>query len=502
MQSRGITTRLLRDGSWNLAGVLLPVPVAVIAVPYLLRALGDARFGLLTLAWAVMAYFTLFNLGLGRASTHEIAALPAHGSRDRLRRIVWTSLAGHAGLGVIGCALLVALAGPLAAAFNLEPSLEAEFRTALMLLALSVPVLLLTTALGAVLEGFGRFDLVNVVRLPASLWTYAAPLAIVTWSAGLPAVIGTIVLGRALALLAYVAAVSRVAADVWPPVAPSRDVLRPMVALGFWVTVGTIVLPLVTAWDRFALGVRVSAEAVGHYAAPYEVVTKLWTISGALMGAAFPAFTAVWSTNRPEAGLVLRHAAAALYMAAVPAGVVIVATAPLLLPWWLGEAFAGEAVPVAQWLTIGVVASVIAQAGFTFLQATGRAGWVGRLQLSEVLVYSVGAWLAAGTWGAAGVAVVWSARAFVDCVALLVAANRQVRSVGVPAFTRAQWLGLLLVPAGAFAAVLGAETAEAGVVLRSVLACVAGGGALAWGWWGLIDRQTRAGWLLRLQRTP
>ena len=45
---------LKRSLAWNAVGTLLPVLAAVVAVPLLIDGLGDDRFGLLTLVWALV----------------------------------------------------------------------------------------------------------------------------------------------------------------------------------------------------------------------------------------------------------------------------------------------------------------------------------------------------------------------------------------------------------------------------------------------------------------
>jgi O-antigen/teichoic acid export membrane protein len=47
--------------------------VAVFCIPILIGGLGKDRFGVLTLAWAVIGYASLFDLGLGRALTQLVA---------------------------------------------------------------------------------------------------------------------------------------------------------------------------------------------------------------------------------------------------------------------------------------------------------------------------------------------------------------------------------------------------------------------------------------------
>ena len=490
----------LRNSGWNLAGLLVPVPIAIAVVPALIRGLGEVRFGLLTIAWAVMGYFTLFDLGLGRATTREIAAAISNGERDRLGRLIWSSISAHALLGLAGFAVFAALSAPLTSAFDLRAPMADEFRRSLLWLTISVPVLVVTAAFRGILEGFDRFDLVNIIRLPSSAWTYLAPWAVMLWTPELPAVVSVIVVGRILSLGAHVVACITIAPVVRRPAAPSLRALRPMIVLGWWLTLGTIVLPLMSSWDRFVIGAQVSPEAVGRYAAPYEVVTKLWVFSGALMGAAFPIFTAAWTSNRPRLGTLLRHGTAALLIAVIPAAMIIIASAPVLLPLWLGTGFGGESVPIARWLAMGVAASVVAQAGLTFLQASGRANWVARVQTIEVIAYGGLSWWAAGRWGATGVAFVWFVRAVVDCGILLLAADALARSAGSAAFSREQWFGLSMVPAASLSVVALASAARAPQLVQAAAVSIVSVLALGWAWWGLIDRDMRVVWRQSLRR--
>ena len=63
-----------RNSALNLIGQGIPLLAAFFAIPLLLRGLGTDRFGVLTLAWIVIGYFSLFDLGLGRALTQVVSA--------------------------------------------------------------------------------------------------------------------------------------------------------------------------------------------------------------------------------------------------------------------------------------------------------------------------------------------------------------------------------------------------------------------------------------------
>lgn len=70
--------RLVRHSLYNVLGLGLPLLVAVFCIPVLIQKLGNANFGLLTLIWAVVSYFGLFDLGLGRALTQRLSVVLTH----------------------------------------------------------------------------------------------------------------------------------------------------------------------------------------------------------------------------------------------------------------------------------------------------------------------------------------------------------------------------------------------------------------------------------------
>jgi O-antigen/teichoic acid export membrane protein len=56
---------LKRNTIWNLAGTGLPLLLGAITIPYLIARVGVEAFGVLTLVWALIGYFSLFDFGLG-----------------------------------------------------------------------------------------------------------------------------------------------------------------------------------------------------------------------------------------------------------------------------------------------------------------------------------------------------------------------------------------------------------------------------------------------------
>ena len=96
---------LRKNTLWNLFGSSLPLITAVLCIPYCLNNLGGEAFGVLTLIWALVGYFSLFDLGAGRALTYEISRLQNDALKAKVPSVLragllLTILAGLAGTSI------------------------------------------------------------------------------------------------------------------------------------------------------------------------------------------------------------------------------------------------------------------------------------------------------------------------------------------------------------------------------------------------------------------
>ena len=166
---------LARNTLLNLIGQAVPLLVAVVAIPFVVRGLGTERFGLLSLAWVVLGYFTIFDLGLGRATTKYVAEALGKGEEDQVPHIIWTAVTVQAIMGFVGAIVLLGITDLLVGrVLNIPPELLGEARVTFHLLALSIPVVLISSSFSGVLEAAQRFDLINAVRDPLQHLIYCS----------------------------------------------------------------------------------------------------------------------------------------------------------------------------------------------------------------------------------------------------------------------------------------------------------------------------------------
>ncbi|MCC7053633.1 MAG: flippase [Gemmatimonadaceae bacterium] len=446
---------LMRNGAFSLVTSAAPIPVALIALPLLTRHLGTERLGLLALAWAWLGYATLLDFGLGRALTRMVAANDAGSAiASPIRAYVATA---HVTLTIVG--LLVGLLGAVVAPWyvthvlQVSAVLRSDAVMSSVLFALSVPAVTGASAPRAVLEARQRFTAINFVRLPVSVGTFLVPLLLLPFTASLTVIAATLAGVRLWAWWRY-ASLARAELTRSPGDGAATAYLRPLLRAGAWMTVSNVLSPLMTVADRFLIGSFISVSAVALYAVPWEAITKLWIVPGALMMVVFPAVAAAAESEPGRMAPLYAAAVRLLTALVVPACCVACLLAPWLLQLAGGAQYSGDSVTVLRILAIGLAANCIAAAPITILQASGRAKWTATLHLLEVVPFALLLWVGVQRAGIVGVAAAWSIRAV--CDALLLAALSQrvaalpVRSMllsagGVASVALCAWLGSALI---------------------------------------------------------
>ena len=411
--------RLARDSAFNLIGQGVPFLAALFAIPLLIRGLGTDRFGVLTLAWMVVGYFSLFDLGLGRALTQVVAEQLGEGGTLRAPPVVWAALGLMLALGSLGAAVLALMSPWLVhSALKVPAALQPETLLSFYVLAAAIPIVVVTAGLAGILSAFQRFGVLNAIRAPMGIYSFLAPLTILPFSQSLLLVTAVLVVGRLLACGAHLIACLPVMPGLRSVVVLRYSAVRPLFHFGAWMSVTNVIGPLMVYLDRFVVGAIVSVAAVAYYATPYELVTRLLIVPGAILGVLFPAFAA--SYRQDHDGMVRLFVRGTKYIALLlfPVVLVITAFAHEGLRWWLGDEFAQHSSPVLQCLAIGVFINSLAQLFATLVQGVGRPDLTAKLHVLELPIYLPSLWWVIHSYGVIGAAMVWTGRVALDGVLL------------------------------------------------------------------------------------
>ena len=406
---------LARNTFYNLIGYLSPIPVALITIPILVKGLGTDSFGVLAIAWMVIGYFTLFDMGIGRATTKFVAEYMARGEYHRIRKLVTTALTLLFLFGIAGGGLVALLTGWMVnSLLNIPPQLVEESRAAFYLLALSIPLVLLITGTRGVLEAQQKFGIINAIKIPSSLATLLVPLMVLPFSKNLFPIVGMLVVSKLLSLTFY-------SYYCWKNLEKSPDesggnkgFVGILLRYGGWLSISNLIGPMMGNLDRFFIGSILTMTAVTYYVASYDMITRCFVIPIGILGVLFPAFSAYAAADTQKLVKLYKQAIKYILIVMTPLVIAVIVYARPFLLLWLGQDFADQSAPVLQILAVGVLFSSVARVPFNAIQAIGRPDITAKLQLIELPFYWVALYLLTKHIGIPGVAVVWAARLTVE----------------------------------------------------------------------------------------
>ena len=404
-----------KNTAYNLLGAVLPLGLSLFTIPLYIGLIGEARYGVLAIAWLLLGYFGLFDLGLGRATAQRIASL-GNSSPEQLASTFWTALTMNVSLGVIGGLLI----WPVAVyffehVFKVDPALRSELSAAIPWLVLAVPLATLSGVLTGALEGRSKFLELNLISVTSSVLIQLLPLAVaLLHGPDLRWLLPAVILGRLLTLIALFA---RCRIHVFQGFAlkVSRDLAKGLLQFGGWVTVSSLISPMMVILDRFVIGATLGAKSVTFYTVPFQLAERTTILAGALSSALFPRLTAA---GEDEAQRLAATAIQSLAVVMTPLVLLCLLFIKPFLNWWLSPDFGVQAGLAAEILLFGFWINALARIPYAQLQAAGRPRVVAQCHLAELLPYLGLLYVGLYFWGVPGAALAFSLRTMADFILL------------------------------------------------------------------------------------
>lgn len=396
----------------------LPLFVGLATIPFLLHQIGIERFGVLSLIWALVGYFNLFDFGIAKALTKKLSEGRVQHNLESQRRIFWTSLLLMLLSGFLGGGVLAGLMHGLGDSFiKVSPAVYDEVYSAILLVAAFVPLVVVSSGLRGAMEAYEQFRSANIIRLILGVWMFLAPAF--GASAGhstLSDITLIILFGRALAAIASWVIVSKMMSGAGAPQF-DRRLVRPLFSFGAWITLSGILGPFMSYADRFLVGAIVGATGVAYYATPQDVVIKLLLLPIAINAALFPIFAKALAAEDGEATFHTLYKALRYTVIGLLPFVMAAQIFPVeLLTMWLGGEMADYSAPVLQLIAAGVLLNGIGVVMVSVLNAAGRPDVLGKLYLVELPLFLFASYTLSMRYGVTGAAWAWMVRAMFDTI--------------------------------------------------------------------------------------
>lgn len=404
-----------RHTFYNLLGSVLPLALSLVTIPVYLGLIGEDRYGVLAIAWLLLGYFGLFDLGLGRAIAQRIASLGEGEIRERAE-VFWTALGLNLGLGVIGGLVLWPVAIYFFShVFEVDEAVRPEVVAAVPWLLLGVPIATLASVLTGALLGRERFLEINLISLVGTVFFQLLPLGLAAlWGADLALLLPAALFAR---FVTVVILFGRCRRHVFSGHAFVfvRSRAKSLLGFGGWVTVSSVIGPLMVMLDRILIAAISGAKAVTYYTVPFQLGERSTILSSALASAVFPRFA---SASKDESERLAEEGLRALAVVMTPLIAIGIVLLEPFLSMWIDSAFAERAAPIGQIVLMGFWVNGLARIPYSQLQAGGRPDLVAKTHLAELIPYFVLLYLGMTVLGLAGAALAFSMRVMADFLAL------------------------------------------------------------------------------------
>ncbi len=316
--------------------------------PYIIRKLGDERYGIWALAFAFIDYTTFFDFGFKSAIVNLISRFRAQNQETEINEVVNTAFFYFVGIAALLLAATWVLAAYLHRFFQISPAHQAEFVTLVRTIGIGWSVAIALSVFFGGLEGFQQFKVQNHIGV-LSLVFRSGSCALVLY------------MGYGLTQMGYVVAVSQFLnfglcflafRRAFPALRVSPSFIRPQRWLemahygvhSFLAQVGTM---LQNQGPPMLVGHFMAEAFVGYYTLPNRllqyVVDPVTRIAAVTMPNSAELFALGRKQQIAHLATLLNRYCFALFL---PFGMFLLLYGGSLVRIWVGPVFGAKAAPL------------------------------------------------------------------------------------------------------------------------------------------------------------
>lgn len=370
---------ILRNIASNWAGFAINAVITLILTPFVLRELGDARYGVWVLTLSIIGYYGFLDLGLRGSVNQYLTRYLALDDYGKANECISTAVATLSALGALLWGLSIGAAYLAPRIFDLPTGMENEVFWCLLIVGFASAVQFAFFSFGAVFTATQRFDLANLIGAMSRVLMAGSIYVVLSAGFGL---IGISIVTCGANLIDYLIR-WRVAYQLAPRLEVSwRGInlarLREMGSFGFWNFLISVSTYIFLHADALVIGLFMPIVAVTHFALAanlWRQINDVLTPVGQVM---FPIATELHA-RRERGGLERLYCDGSRLMMLATICIVLIASfwAEDFYRLWVGEKYlSGTPFPsvasLLQVFLIGTVALYTTNIGGQILLGAGR----------------------------------------------------------------------------------------------------------------------------------
>ena len=277
----------------NYVAIILNMVIGLLYTPYMLRMLGQAEYGLYSLAASIIAYLTVLDLGFGNAIIRYTAKFRAEGKIDEQKYMFGMFLVLYIGIGIIAVIAGAVLSLNVESIFSAKMTENEGDRTRIMLwlmtfnLAFTFPM----SIWGSIMTAYERFTFPRIVSIVRSVLN---PLVMVALLAigykALAMVIVTTIFNVVTLLINYWYCKNKLKIEFRYGKFDFKF-LKEVSVYSFWIFLNVIMDRIYWSTGQFVLGIYRGTVAIAIYAIAIQLQQMYMMFSTAISSVFLPKVT-------------------------------------------------------------------------------------------------------------------------------------------------------------------------------------------------------------------
>ncbi len=421
--------KLAKNSLFTISAQIIPIGIGLLTIPILISKLGPDVFGALTLIWAIIGFFSMFDFGIGRAITVLVSEKLVSNKiesdqKNEIAEIILTALTiivVYSGLIIL--AIELNSQKLIEYIFDGSTQLKSEALNIVQTLAFTVPSVICSGCLMSFLAAHQKFKLISIVRLLSGSILFVGPLIVIVFSNSLTLICMSLALAKIIETLIYFYFSIKTNRKIWTNKKINIFYIKPLLSYGGWMTISNIIGAIMNYVDRFFVAVLLTTAAVAYYVTPSDLIVRFMIVPGAIVGVLFPAFCATYKINNERTNYLFKRGIIFILILVYPVILVASTLSSELLLIWLGEDFSSRSALTLQIMAVGGLANSITYIPFAIIQAAGRPDLTGKFHIIELPIFVLLAYFLIKNFGIEGAAIGWMLRSMIDALILMILAD-------------------------------------------------------------------------------
>lgn len=376
--------RTIKNALFNAVSGMLPLILTLFFWPYIVSELGDTSYGMYALVGAVIGYFALLDLGMGRAVIKFVAEYSGRSDRARLQETIGAALAIFSAVGAVGSLLIFSLARMLATRLlKIPPDLIETAYICFCATSIGFLITTLLTCFTAIINGLNRYDISSISAALMGTATTLGTVILLRMGFGLISLVWLNVLIPLVMVISYALIIRHLLPDVHLRFIYTPASMKRLLHFGVYTLLRRISNAIVLQVTPIIIGATLGVTMVTYYIIPFKILNQLTNLLVRIGVVIFPAISELQGQNRTNTIRDLYLTSSRLILSFSAAFTVpLLIFGERLLHHWMGPAFANQS---------GIVLALITL-GFFFDQCTNVptfvANGLGRPKISAVAAVS------------------------------------------------------------------------------------------------------------------